>query len=430
VNTIVIREGEELRLPHDASRAGLIRRLLRLSDSSPFPIFYLSRGILRAASVVGTVTCGAVRIELRAKTDSNDGLRNSGFLLNLLRYAGFLNTYSAAAGRVAGSRSDPVEVLIAEIADDMASGLRGGVPRRYELKDSEAPTVRGRIDFTRLSTTLPSDRTLIPIRYAPLTPINQLSRFIKWVAHSLLGLTHSVANRERLFAITSILRDVDMSGWSRGEIERLTLSKFEMHWQRTLSVARLMLLNQSLDPTAAGSSDGVAVVFPLDRLFERSLRRLLPTGDFTISHRTEDLYMLKSQERGNPAVRIRPDFVYRRGSRPIAVADAKWKVLIQGAPAFGVDPADLYQVNAYLTRYRLTNALMFFPKGAWMNEGWSHSYDIPGTAFHIHFVSVDIESLVSSERTVRLRALEVLGDTTTRLIPRRVPRRDERITIS
>jgi 5-methylcytosine-specific restriction enzyme subunit McrC len=419
VRPAVVREGAEV--PPEVTRLGITERLLRISDSSPFPIFSRRKGKLKACSVVGTVTCGDVRIEIRPKTSGGDS-HDRDFLLNLLRFSGYLKTYRATYGRVRESDVDPIEVLIGEIASEMIAGLREGIPRRYAVQDAEVSTVRGRINFTRLSTRLPSDQTLLPVRYAPLTIDNQLSRLIKWVARALLHLSSSAMVREKLSGALTLLRRVDLKGFGPLEVQGLRLSRFEARWERTLSIARLLLLGRSLDPTAAGAREGTAFIFPLERLFETSLRRLLPLAPVgegvEVAHRTEELYMLKSDERSESAVRIRPDFLYRRSGKVVAVADAKWKLISRKAKAHGVDPADVYQMNAYLTRYQVRDALLLFPHADWMTDGWSSTYDIPGTDRRVHFVGIKIESLVSRDQQVRLGALNDLGKTICGLIPR------------
>ena len=412
MDAIIVREGEKLTLDRQAARNGMVRRLMQVSDASPFPIFSYSRGVLRAGRVVGTVTCGHVRIEIHPKTVERDGTQDREFLLNLLRFSGHLRGYHWARGSVPQSTAEPIEILIAEIADDISAGLREGVPQRYQNIDAEIPTIRGRVNLGRLSTRLPTQHAGIPVRHAPLTIDNHLSRLIKWVAQTLLRVSRSVRTQEKLRAAINALRMVDLRGFSASEVHSLELSRFESGWQPTLTLARLLLEGSSFNPTLAGRLDAIAVVFSLERLFERCLRQLLPAAlpdaGFSVSHRTDTLYMLTSRERGDKAVRIRPDFIYRKDKRAVAVADAKWKRLSHDSVTFGLTPADVYQVSAYLLRYQLRHALLLFPKTEWMPGSWSSTYDIPGTGLVVQIVGVDIESLVSPHEDRHQEALRSL----------------------
>ncbi len=186
-------------------------------------------------------------------------------------------------------------------------------------------------------------------------------------------MTRSIHSREILARALRELDDVELRHFRRHAAERMTLSRFETHWVRTLQMARLLLRGRAVDPTQAGSLQTYALVFPLEQLFERSLRHLVPASlqgsKLEVTHRTEAVYMLEQEESREPVVRLRPDFVFRLEGRAVALADAKWKRLMPDAAAHGANPADLYQANAYLTRYGLNSVMLFFPTTGWMKPG-------------------------------------------------------------
>lgn len=418
---IYVREGAKLELPTELAREDLSRRLLRLSEQSPIDIFRRCRGgALQVCAVVGTVTCGEVRIEIWPKTANDDATHDRTFLLNLLRFAGYLNKYHSDTGGVDEAAGTPIEILIGEIAQNILDGLRQGVPRRYEDKEIESTHVRGQIDFGRLSTRLPSRQTLVPIRYAPLSIDNRLSGMIKWVAQALLGLTCSARSEEKLLKILAVLGDIDLAKFSESDLENITLSRFEIHWERTLTIARLLRQGRSFNPTTAGSLSGITLVFKLHTLFERCLRGFLPAAlppDASVTHKTKQIFMLESSQRDESVVPLRPDFVYRRGETPIAIADAKWKLLKETQKGYGIEPNDLYQAHAYMSRYKVRDTMLLFPRTRWMNEDWSETYQIPDSDLKVHLLGVDIEALVSPDQEVSSQALARLTRTIAAFLP-------------
>lgn len=418
---IPVREGAKLELPPGLAGPDLRERLLRMSEQSPFDIFRRCRGnTVQTCAVVGTVTCGEVQIEIWPKTASDDAAYDRTFLLNLLRVAGYLNKYHSATGGVDGAAGTPIEILIDVIAQDILDGLRPGTPRRYEDRDLESTDVRGRIDFGRLSTRLPRKQTSVPIRHASLSIDNRLSGMIKWVAQALLKLTRSARSKKKLLGILAALGDIDLAGFSESELENITLSRFETHWERTLAVARLLRQGRSFNPTTAGSLSGITLVFKLHTLFERCLRKFLAaalSSDLSVTHKTKRLFMLESRRRDESVVRLRPDFVYRKGKTPIAIADAKWKLLNEAQKGYGIEPGDLYQAHAYMSRYQVHDTLLLFPRTRWMSEDWSESYQIPETDLKVHLLGVDIESLVSPEKEISSPALARLTQTIAAFLP-------------
>src|SRR5690606_18450679 len=87
-----------------------------------------------------------------------------------------------------------------------------------------------------------------------------------------------------------------------------------------------------------------------------------------------------------------------------------WKRLHNGARAYGLDRSDVYQMNAYLTRYGIKRAALFVPRMGWMEKGWQTTFYIPPDKQELHVVSLDIEQLVSHVSAVRAKARSCLSD--------------------
>lgn len=410
---IVTHEGELVPLPESVDRHRVVDELLRYSAGVEFPCFRLKRGSLYAAEVVGTIQIGKLRISILPKSrgDSDSGDRE--FLLNLLRVAGFLRTSSFKhAASVRSTSLDPLEALLLEAGEEMLHAARDAIPRRYEQVATDSATLRGRIDFQRLSRRGPGRESTLPVRYAPLTANNVLSRTLKWVAEVLSRMARKPATRAVFAEVLSTFEGVSGRAPTRTEVLGLVLSRYEAGWARTIGMARLLVERRFIDPTFAGREDAFGMLFPLQHLYERALRHILqnavqPLG-LTVVHRSLTLHMLHD-ETDVPQLRLKPDYVFLRVGAPVIVGDAKWKRLVPDARAYGVERADIYQMNAYLTRYGIARAILFVPRLSWMEPGWRRRYSVPTTNHHLHLVAVDIEHLVSRSSLVRVAAVSALG---------------------
>ena len=407
-------EGQEIPLSEiGGSAAG--HRLMRAVGEAPFPAFRWKKGRLHAAEVVGCVQAGALRINILPKLDTAEPDRDKGFLLNMLHAAGYLSRPYTGSAEVRPSLSDPLEVMISEVASEMLSALRDGTPRRYEEAREDLPTVRGRIDFSRLSTRLPSERARLPMRHTPFTTDNELAQCVKGIAELLYRLTRSSSNRESLATVLAQFAGTRDCIPSHQQLEAIMLTRPESRWHRSIAVGRLLLAGQSPDPTFSGSSDAFSMLFPLQHLFERMLRKILTNvlqgSGMGASHRSAPLFLLQDPQGSTGIVRLKPDYVFEEDSLPVAVGDAKWKRATESGRAHGVKREDLYQVNAYLARYSVRNALMFMPRANWMTTDWIRSYQIPETDRQIHLIGVDIEGLISRNHAVRDMASQGLSRT-------------------
>ena len=120
-----------------------------------------------------------------------------------------------------------------------------------------------------------------------------------------------------------------------------------------------------------GKSEGLLVdVAELWELFVlKSIQRALP--DYRVEHGThawETTWLLSSQPNpGRGLGRLKPDVLVYAGDAPVAVADAKYKRLVNRWPdrPQGLDRADLYQLTSYLARFTAhgdAEGLLVFPR--------------------------------------------------------------------
>jgi len=409
-------EGMPIQMPEGSDGRAIAARVMRISESIPFPAFRMSKGRLCAAEAVGTIQVAGVRINVLPKTDTSEGERDSDFLVNILRAAGYLCRAHKSSGAVRSSVRDPLEVMISEAAAELNFVLKDGVPRRYQEKYEDSRTLKGRIDFARLATRLPSDLTVLPVRHTPLTVQNDLAYCLLWLATTLARLTRSSFNRQLLTTLIGPLSAV----WNGGHklpipaFAKLRLAPSEAHCERVLSLAKLLAQGHFVDPTFAGNTDGFTMLFPLQHLFERALRQVLAETlsnfGITIRNSGEPLFLLRGNDDGDNVLRLKPDYLLYRGNRLIAVADAKWKRLSETARAYGARREDFYQINAYLDTFAVDNSIVLIPQAPWMPSPWVRSYTVTHSGREVHLVSVDIEKLVSHRADVKAAARDTLRD--------------------
>lgn len=396
---LIVHEGGQIVLPASFDSRRVIDQLIRYSSGSKFPCFRQKKGLLFAAEVVGTLQVGALRISILPISVEGDHEHDKAFLLNLLRAAGYLQTKPLVhAASVRSTSLDPLEAMLVEVGSEIREALYDGVPRRYNEIEDEAQTIRGRIDFSRLSRKLPGASVALPIRYAPLTISNLLARTIKWVVESLLRMAGGPEARQLLEEVLSTLGAVQGPRPTPAEVTGIRLTRFEQRWSRTLAIAALLAEEKFIDPTFAGRSDAFGMLFPLHHLFERAMRGVLaratkPLG-LTVEHKSNALHMLRDIG-GVGHLQVRPDFIFSRAGQRLMVGDAKWKRMSKAQRAGGADRDDVFQMNAYLTRYQLQRAVILVPKATWMADMWRHDFTIAPSAGRLSLLAVDIQRILS-----------------------------------
>lgn len=407
-------------LPPEVEPRWFADRLLQLTASAPFTAFRWKRGRLYAAEVVGCVQLGRIRINILPKLDTPEHGRDKSFLLNLLRSAGYLSYLHQGSAEVRSETLDPLEAMISEVVKEMTMALREGHPKRYVEVREDSPVLRGQIDFTRLSSRLPGS-AVIPTRYSQLGVNNELSQIIKGIAAFLHRITRSAVSRQRLGVFLSNLSFVDNKPVNLGKVDGIVLSRYEMRWSKTLAVGRLLLSGQSPDPTFAGRNQAFSMLFPMQHLYERALRKILSTAiagsGMSLKVRSEPLFLFVDDEDKSGVVRLRPDYILNRGVETVAIADAKWKRASEGRAAHGIKREDFYQIHAYLARYKVSDAVVLVPKAPWMPEVWIKSYRDADSGAQVHIMGVDIEGLLSRSGKVRDASHKMLAEMLGGILP-------------
>ena len=59
---------------------------------------------------------------------------------------------------------------------------------------------------------------------------------------------------------------------------------------------------------------------------------------------------------------MKPDLSFlNEMNKPVAIADAKWKVLDESERTLGISPADMYQMASYASRYGVEWVILVYP---------------------------------------------------------------------
>jgi 5-methylcytosine-specific restriction enzyme subunit McrC len=386
-------EGQPVPLPDAGERRELAFRFYR-AGLGETPAFALRRGALVCEPVVGAVSVGPYDIELLPKTArASESPRD--LAINLICAARYAPTQSLQ-GRIFEHGASLADVLYGMVVDEISIALRDGSPRRYSLVSEESAVLRGRVEFQRLFRRMPGGTPTVPVSHYPLSLNNELSKLLKWLTSALSQRVHSAALRSRLAVLQEQLGPVPDEAFNSHRVEKIRLAATERRFSRVLEVAKLVARDLGVDPTRPGGTELFSIVLPLNRLFEAALARVLAYTlggvGLTLQRKTQTAYLLEDLASGEGVTRLRPDYVISRDSSPVALGDAKWKRLEPGARP---SAADLYQLHAYLARYAVPKAFLFYPASSIVLPGKLTDLRVPGTGSSIHVISVDTERLVS-----------------------------------
>jgi len=277
---------------------------------------------------------------------------------------------------------DLVSVIAASFLDYAERALAGGILQGYVTVDEDLYSVRGRIDFGRLSgkpRELPLPVAVTYDDYTTDVLENQLLAGAGRILLSLGLLTPALIRRLRRLEFQLVDITPTRPSASPAEVRWTRLNE---RYRSAVSLARLILQNTAFDFEGEGSSRGSTLLVNMDRVFEDVVgrdidRALVPMGfSVDLQHRAH----LDHEKH----IKIRPDVVVFNGTKVVAVADLKNK------RTGTISPDDVYQAVGYATRFSLTEVALIYPEAPPYK-------DVIVGGVRVHLLAVDI-SLPPAER--------------------------------
>lgn len=332
---------------------------------------------LRARGVVGVIAASGCQLEILPKIEARgeqdatpETLRRR--LVHMLAVTKDLGIDAQTQASLGWQHDTLLEILIRIFCRKLIEAVRQGIPRRYVAHEDDFPALRGRLDVTRQFSILAAQPELLACKYDDLSSDIELNRVMKAAVSRLTRVATASDNQRNLRELTFAYADITEVPSSALQFDNIVFDRTNDRWRELVSLARL-LLGDRHQTTSAGSSDGYALLFEMNVLFEKYvaklLKRALSGSHLKVSSQGGKRDCLFDGEHGR--FRTRPDILISESGKIVLVIDTKWKRITSRIddPKQGVSQGDVYQLMAYSQIYECDRVMLLYPHHLGLVEG-------------------------------------------------------------
>lgn len=285
-------------------------------------------------------------------------------MLSKLKNSPFLNISSA---HLKTSSSFPLlEVFIENYVTEIKKIIRAGVKSQYVDKEENLNFLRGKIVNSLNIKYNYSNKARFFCAFDEFSDNMIYNQLIKSTLIKLNKVSKSHYNRTNILQLLNHFDTIQESTDFITDFRKtISMNRLFANYKLALSWSEVFLMNKSFT-NFSGNSKNMAILFPMERIFEDYIGYLMKTYADGHEIKTQDKsYYLVSNHKTKNKFRLKPDIVLTdEGNREQIIFDTKWKLLddSQERKNYNISQSDMYQLYAYGKKYGLYNSFSIEPK--------------------------------------------------------------------
>ena len=358
-----------------------------------------NRRWLRLDSYVGIVEtpCGT-QLEIIPKhtEDSSDeaALDARKILIKMLTVALDLPVRTTDRTDLESFRHPLLEWLMKQFTLSLDHLVKRGLRFEYKRVEEEQLYLRGQLDTNKQMRQAPGRAHIFNIKHDMFLPDRAENRLLKTALMRVCRTTKQADTWRLSHELASRLAEIPDSSDIQNDFQQWRNARLMAHYKPIRKWCELVL-GQYMPLALRGKTDGISLLFPMEKLFERyvevQLRKELPTH-LSLKSQARSEYLCALNDKF--MFQLRPDFLIEGDEQNRRVLDAKWKLIstTEIDNKYGLNQSDFYQLFAYGHKYLAGKGEMLlvyphtatFPKGLRDNpfsfsanlKLWVTSYDL------------------------------------------------------
>ncbi|PQV44931.1 McrC family protein [Paraburkholderia sp. BL21I4N1] len=274
--------------------------------------------------------------------------------------------------------------------------VKRGMRSDYLRVEEEQRYLRGQLDMAKQARASPARADIFNIRHDVFSIDRAENRLLKSALQRVSKSSRDADNWRLANELLHILKEVPTSQNVQADFRSWSTDRLITHYLRVRPWCQIVLGDQ-MPLALAGEAQGISLLFPMEKLFERyvgrALRVSLPVG-YRLTEQASRHWLCDHENAG--IFRLEPDFLIE-GPDFATVVDAKWK-LLDGADRtnnYGLRQADFYQLYAYGQKYigESGELTLIYPRTGRFETALEPFYFAPGLRLHVLPFDLNAENL-------------------------------------
>lgn len=256
-----------------------------------------------------------------------------------------------------------LESFIRMFVDEVTRLTKQGLKSGYETLEDNLTCFKGKIKFSQHIRHNFAHKERAYVAYDEFTVNRPENKLLKSTLLYLHSHTRSSRNKKDIKNLLSVFSDVEPSSNYDADFSRIVLDRNTKAYSNALNWARVFLKKKSFT-SFSGSTVSMALLFPMEKLFEcyiaTLLKRALEPNGYSVSTQDTGYYLFDNPRK----FALRPDIVIKDNLGNTFIMDTKWKILSNNPNVnYGISQGDMYQMYAYHKKYdNVSKVIVIYPK--------------------------------------------------------------------
>ncbi|MEA5266443.1 McrC family protein [Clostridium perfringens] len=322
------------------------------------------RDTLRFINYVGYIRLSTVSIEILPKISLNGSVElERKALLNMLSKCGILKVNYSEISSLKLYKQSLNEILAYLFSKKLQKELRKGVYGEYVYIEENINSLKGSLRVQEQIKNMASHSLKAFCRFEEFSRDNKLNKILSFFVKEVMK---NIKNREtlKLLRISEmILGEVDEISITLNEVNNFSFNRLNKPFEDAFTLGKMIVLGESALGNL-GENKVYSILFKMNEIFEiyigKLLKELLYKETVHIQHSKYKLLIKEESNRG--VFKLIPDIVIEKNGIERVIIDTKWKSVESKFNRHGVKREDLYQMYAYLTRYKnASTVILLYP---------------------------------------------------------------------